>query len=432
MTTRLETRFGAITALGPEYAPLAGPVPAGQRWNLNLVIANRLGSASNCRLLVARSPYPVHALRVAGAPPAFAAVPTDVAWGATDLIASGHSTGIQSIEWRGGYFGSLSTVSRAAHSLAWSPDGRWLAQTSDTDLVIHDMRARALGTQISVSLPGGGSGLGVAWSANGLFVFVGNSVTPFLHAYPFDPVAFTLGAVLNAPALAAAPERLRTRPAGTHVAGALMGSPFIQVVEWTGSAWGAISANPATLPAGRSRDICWSAAGAHLFAAGDFASPFVVGYPVGGAGAFGARFTAPGAVASWGLAYDAVGTRLYAQAATTALAAWAHTADALAALPGATLASAAPGAAVLCARPGGGTLHVGRGTSPFGAAYHTRAEPGYGTDLVAAILYDAVIAASGGSRKVSGVILNPGETLTGFSSVAGGLDITVSGVAVAP
>lgn len=53
MTTRLEDRFGEITALGVTYTIVGAAVPASTSWNLLVNVTNRITTVSNLRLYIA-------------------------------------------------------------------------------------------------------------------------------------------------------------------------------------------------------------------------------------------------------------------------------------------------------------------------------------------------------------------------------------------
>lgn len=53
MTTRLEDRFGEITALGTSYAIVGAAVPSSTTWNILVSVTNRTGASANLRLYVA-------------------------------------------------------------------------------------------------------------------------------------------------------------------------------------------------------------------------------------------------------------------------------------------------------------------------------------------------------------------------------------------
>lgn len=53
MTTRLEDRFGELTALGTTYTIVGAAVPSATKWNVLVNITNRAASASNLRLYIA-------------------------------------------------------------------------------------------------------------------------------------------------------------------------------------------------------------------------------------------------------------------------------------------------------------------------------------------------------------------------------------------
>lgn len=54
--SRLEDRFGQVTALGTTYTSL-GTVPAGTKWNVMLNVTNRLTATANLRAFVADSSW---------------------------------------------------------------------------------------------------------------------------------------------------------------------------------------------------------------------------------------------------------------------------------------------------------------------------------------------------------------------------------------
>ena len=53
MTTRLEDRFGELTALGTTYTIIGGAVPASTTWNTLVHATNRTASAVKLRLYIA-------------------------------------------------------------------------------------------------------------------------------------------------------------------------------------------------------------------------------------------------------------------------------------------------------------------------------------------------------------------------------------------
>jgi hypothetical protein len=160
-----------------------------------------------------------------------------------------------------------------------------------------DNATRTIGAEVATIAATLNDSGALAWSEDGAYLFTVRDTSPFVEARAFDAGTGTLTATpVTAPA-SPPPGRVqdvRVSPDGAHVALAHVGSPFLTVINWTGSAWGSTWAAPADVSGitGQGNRIAWHPGGEAIVLTHQVAftaTHSVHAWRVSGA-AFGARY----------------------------------------------------------------------------------------------------------------------------------------------
>jgi len=186
-----------------------------------------------------------------------------------------------------------------------SPDGKFIAfaLTGSPFVVVYPWNdLTGFGSKVSdpASLPNN-KAVSVSWSPDGRYLAVAQfSGTEYLAVYPWSNGAF--GTKVAAPATpppgvaGANVKSVAWHPGGRFIALGTTASPFVNVWDWDGSAFGAKWSDPGTLPAGSGFGVAWSPDGAYV-ACGHNTTPFISVYPVGNS-AFGTKVADPAPLAT--------------------------------------------------------------------------------------------------------------------------------------
>ncbi len=200
-----------------------------------------------------------------------ATLPTGNAWGlnwttTSDAIAVGHSTSpfVTAYPWSAGfgtkYTNPVTLPTTTGGDVSWRTTNNYVGVKGGT---------------------AGGQGFNVyAWSAG-------------------------FGAKVTDAATNVAGDDIELSPNGSYFAATGGASPYINVWNWSGTAFGSKIANPATLPTGAGYGLAWSAAGSSI-ACAHGTTPFVSVYPF--TTSFGTKFADPATLPT-GTALDANFTR---------------------------------------------------------------------------------------------------------------------------
>ena len=448
MTTRLEKRFGSAL-LGTVPIKIAGPVPTGKAWNVAAIIGNHTASPSNLSLSISSTAWPsqenITLGTVCTAPaagntgPAGVAFSPDGRWVA-QVGTSTATTGLFLYSTEGGVLVQTGTTFSTVglRGLAWSRDSRYVAvvDVSTTTLRVAEVSSTGVPTNVAqqaLTVGSSASFYGLEWSADGAYLFVCGNNTPFLAAFPFtgtgigskvaDPASLPSGVQYN----------LKLNPAGTYLAGCGSASPYINVWAWTGTAWGTKSSNPGTLPTGNAYALAWAPSGAYIAVAQN-ATPFGQTYAFS-AGTIGTRTTpspAPsGTTYGEGIIFSAAGTEIY-------LATDASSDQAIHEFPFAAGTWGLARALTTAPRTTGGvgdTIGLREGAlvsiktmSPYIMMYPALSMP-FTTQRLG-VVSSAIAIAANTRAKYSGFVLNAGESLIGVASVGNSIDIIASGVEI--
>jgi len=447
MTTRLEKRFGSAT-LGTVPIKIAGPVPTGKAWNVAAIIGNHTASPSNLSLSISSTAWPSQenitlgtvctAPAAGNASPAGVAFSPDGRWVAqvgTSTATNGlflYSTEGSVLVQTGATYGTY-----ALRGLAWSRDSRYVAavDTSTNNLRVAEVSSTGVPTdRATTALTVGSSSMfyGLEWSADGAYIFVCGNATPFLAAFPFTGTGFGSKVADPASLPSGTQFNLKLNPAGTYLAGCGAVSPYINVWAWTGTAWGTKSSNPGTLPTGATYALAWAPSGAYIAVAQN-ATPWGQTYAFS-AGTIGTRTTpspAPtGSSYGEGIIFSAAGTEIY-------LATDYNSDISIYEFPFAAGTWGIARYLTTASRTTqqGDTIGLWNGqlvaiktTSPYIMMYPALSMP-FATQRLG-VVSSAIAIAANTRAKYSGFVLNAGESLIGVASVGNSIDVIASGVEI--
>lgn len=165
------------------------------------------------------------------------------------------------------YSAPATTPAGTVSSIAFSPDGNWvaLAVASSPFIEVYAWsKASGFGAKVSdpVTLPGGAAN-DVAWSPDGAYVGVAGQITPFQAVYPFSGGAF--GAKVADPVTlpSATGDGIAWSHNGLWLAISHATTPFVHVYPWSGG-YGAAVSNPSVVPSSASLKVRWSPSDANL------------------------------------------------------------------------------------------------------------------------------------------------------------------------
>lgn len=202
----------------------------------------------------------------------------------------------------------LGTANTYCNSMAWSPDGQFLAIAviSSPYLVVLRVINGVIVEKMAnpASLPSGRCD-GVAWNNAGTYIAtVSTTVSPYTEMWAWSTAGF--GAKVSPPATIPANGRqcLAWSSDDAYLAvGGFTTAPLFDIYNAT-AGYGSRLATPASAPVGDVRALAWISNTDILLGVG--ATPYIEAYPVS-AGVIGAKRAAAGAAAGvvWGLALSA-------------------------------------------------------------------------------------------------------------------------------
>lgn len=205
MPARLETRIGALSLPSGSagWFPLGKAVPAGHRWNVNLLLSSRDSVVRFARLAAQTGAIP-GSMGI----PLHSTLATGTDWDISPLgtyLAHRVNTTRVDLYARSGpvaihYLDSLVDAATVG-VLAFSPDERWLAWASGApDIGVVAVGPTGFGASIghSGAMPALANSLG--WSPSGAYLAATSWVAPNLNVFPFASGAF--GSRIDAPSIA--------------------------------------------------------------------------------------------------------------------------------------------------------------------------------------------------------------------------------------
>jgi hypothetical protein len=283
-SSRTEIRVGQVATVAgiTKFHVVGGRVPAGKRWNLNLIVNNSTGGALTfSSAIVHRYPDYIDGAEVStgvGSGTFFGDVHPNERWmavsdGGGNIIL--HRITPPSI--MSPPVQTVATGLTAITNVKFSPDGNWLAVCGSASPYLKvysfsEIYGAGLAVSNPATLPNAGAA-SLAWHPAGTFIACSYTGSNVLSAWPWSPGFGTKISDSSAgPGSATAAYRtLKFRPQGDAIlSGFNTGTPWIAAWPFTGT-FGTKYSDPSTPPTGNVQSLCW-APGGDAFAWIDIAS----------------------------------------------------------------------------------------------------------------------------------------------------------------